>query len=1189
MKIPTLPTLLLAASICTLQAQSKPNVIFVLVDDMGWGDLGVFYQNGRGASPKFVTPNLDTVAAEGMQLRRHYCPAPVCAPSRASLLLGVHQGHANVRDNSFDKELENNHTLGTVMKQAGYATGAIGKWGLQGSGLPAPGRPQLRGFDYFFGYLEHGDAHYHYPKETGANVYDGTTDVVANLDKCYSTDLIAARAKKWIVDQRTASPATPFFLYLAFTAPHARLDVPTQAYPAGKGVAAGVQWTGSPGAMINTATGTINSFIHPDYAAEATWPEYAKRYATMVRRIDDAVADLIQTLKDLSIDENTMIVFTSDNGPANEAGTGGSYTYNPTHFDSFGPMDGIKRDTWEGGMREPTLVRWPGHVTAGAISTAASQFHDWMPTLAEIAGLPAPARTDGVSLMPTLTGTGTQRESTIYVEYQYSGTTPSYIEFETTRRGSTRNQEQVIHLDGYKGIRYNIGSATDDFQIYNTLTDSKETTNLAGSSAYFTNLQQRMKDRVLQVRRPGGGVSRPYDSSNIPPATVTSTVAGLDYRAFEGTYPWVPDFTPLTAAANGSCSGIDLAVRTRNDQIGLLYTGYLNVPADGTYTIYLTTDSRAFLRLHDASIIDADFGYTGGVERSASVNLKAGKHPLRLGYVRGAGGTPSLSLQWSGPGISKQSIPAANLLRTSTEPVPPTANPDSATTTSGTSKTITVLSNDTAGSGPGPLAVTAVSTPTHGTAVISGGTQVIYTATAGYTGADSFTYTLSDGLGTATGSVAMTVVASIPPSANPDSATTAAGTSVSIPVLANDTDDGAPAPLSISAVTQPSGGSTAITGSNITYTPRSGFYGADSFTYTITDGADTNTATVSVTVQAPPGSTLWTTTFSGTEGTNRDITQANGAAAFTDTLSADDANLIFQDTSFTGTVFMHSGSMATGTYYSPRTNVDNPAAANPQNGGWWQSELRYSGGSQTVDLTEVNLSMVWSNSSGNFQTGDTSVRDITLSAEYSLNGGTSWLAIATAQTYNLTVNGVSSSVPQTRAFTFASPLTVDHATEDLSLRVKAENTNATVGAYVNIKSIAFVGFVVPPVNDYTTWAAGYSGANLTDPNADGDGDGLTNNEERLWGLDPTKGGSVSPFVNPLNATSGTFTYTRRNPALTQANYHYQWSDTLEAWNDFIPANETPGGTSPVESVTGTLPSPLLGSSKRFVRVLATED
>jgi len=306
-------------------------------------------------------------------------------------------------------------------------------------------------------------------------------------------------------------------------------------------------------------------------------------------------------------------------------------------------------------------------------------------------------------------------------------------------------------------------------------------------------------------------------------------------------------------------------------------------------------------------------------------------------------------------------------------------------------------------------------------------------------------------------------------------------------------------------------------------------------------------------------------------------------------LSADDANLTFQDTSFTGTVFMHSGSMAAGTDYSPRTNVDNPAAANPQNGGWWQSEFRYTGGSQTIDLTEVEFNVVWTNSSGNFQAGDSSTRDITLTAEYSLNGGASWQQIAAAQTYNLTVPGTVAQQPQNRVFTFGSPLTVDHATEDLWLRVKAENANATVGAYVNIKSIAFVGFVVPPVNDYTTWAAGYPGANLTAPNADGDGDGLSNNEERLWGLDPTKGGSVSPFVNPLNATSGTFTYTRRNPALTQANYHYQWSDTLAAWNDFIPASEIPGGTSPVESVTVTLPIPLLGGSKRFVRVLATEN
>ncbi|MEP2777200.1 MAG: sulfatase-like hydrolase/transferase [Luteolibacter sp.] len=765
MKFFKLAPLVLAAFTCALPAQTQPNVIFVLVDDMGWGDLGVFYQNSRGSDPKFLTPNLDAIAAEGMQLRRHYCPAPVCAPSRASLLLGVHQGHANVRDNQFDKGLENNHTLGTVMKQAGYATAAIGKWGLGGGPSPAPARAETRGFDYFFGYLKHGDAHRHYPKENAISIYDGTTDIGDDLDKCYSTDLIAARAKKWIVDQRTASTTTPFFMYLAFTAPHARLDVPTQAYPAGKGLTGGLQWLGAPGAMINTASGTIDTFIHPDYASEGSWPDYAKRYATMVRRIDDAMADLVQTLKDLSIDENTMIVFTSDNGPANESGNGGSYTYNPTFFDSFGPMDGLKRDTWEGGMREPALVRWPGHISPGSISSSASQFQDWLPTLAEIAGLSAPARTDGVSLLPTLTGSGIQRDSTIYVEYYYNGSTPSYSEYEASRRGSTRNQEQVIHLDGYKGIRYDVTAATDDFQIYETLTDPKETTNLAGTSAYFITLQQRMKDRVLQVRRPGGGVSRPYDSENIPAIATLGTAPGLDYRGFEGSYPWVPDFTPLTSAVNGSSNGIDLGVRSRDSEIGLEYKGYLNVPTAGTYTLYLSTDSRAFLRLHDANIIDADYGYTGGTEVSATVNLSAGKHPLRLGYIRGTGGTPQLTLKWSGPGIAKEEIPTANLLRFSDAPTPP--------------------------------------------------------------------------------------------SANADSATTPAGSGVSIPVLANDTDDGAPAALSISAVSKPKGGNALVTGTTITYTPSSGVFGEDSFTYTITDGQDTATATVTVNVTRPFGSALW--------------------------------------------------------------------------------------------------------------------------------------------------------------------------------------------------------------------------------------------------------------------------------------------------------------------------------------------
>ena len=256
----------------------RPNIIFILCDDMGYGDLGVLYQNGRAPGlPREVTPHLDTLAAEGIRLGQHYCPAPVCAPSRASLLLGVHQGHANVRDQQWDKALADNHTLATVLRKAGYATAAIGKWGLGGDDVggttPADwaGYPTKRGFDYFFGYERHADGHEHYPKEAlysngSKECYDGTNNISSELDKCYTADLFTARAKKWIEDQRAAHPDQPFFLYLAYDTPHAVYEFPTQAYPAGGGATGGLQWLGTPGHMINTASGTVDSFVDPDYA-----------------------------------------------------------------------------------------------------------------------------------------------------------------------------------------------------------------------------------------------------------------------------------------------------------------------------------------------------------------------------------------------------------------------------------------------------------------------------------------------------------------------------------------------------------------------------------------------------------------------------------------------------------------------------------------------------------------------------------------------------------------------------------------------------------------------------------------------------------------------------------------------------------------------------------------------------------
>lgn len=753
-----------------LAAAPKPNIIFVLTDDLGYGDLGVFYQNSRNFAanrdlPAFVTPHLDALAADGMRLTRHYCPAPVCAPSRASLLLGVHQGHANVRDNQFDKELADNHTLASLLKQAGYATANIGKWGLQG-GAGFPGHPQNRGFDHFFGYLAHEAAHLHYPKEEGGTIYDGFTDVTAQLDKCYSTDLITAQAKKWIAERHAADASQPFFLYLAYSAPHARLDVPTQAYPAGGGVSGGVQWTGTPGAAINTANGTINSWIHPDYAtatwdhdhnpatAEVAWPEYAKRHATMIRRLDDAIADLRTLLGDLAIADHTLIVFTSDNGPHNEAGTGGSYTENPTFFRSYAGFDGIKRDLWEGGVRVPTIVEWPEGIAAGSQSAAPSQFHDWMPTFAELAGLPQPERSDGVSLLPTLTGAGVQRSGIVYSEYQIGVSTPNYADFESAHI-TARGEMQMLQLGDFKAVRYNTTSPATDFRIYNVAVDPKETTDLAGQPGVPT--QQAIKDRVLQVRRTGGGVTRSYDSEPVPPVVVPSLVQGLHYRAYETAASYVPAWETGTAVAEGDANSPDPALRSRDSDVGLLFTGYLRVPAEGDYRFFLTTDTGAFVRLHEAQLIDADYGYTaGGEAASGAIRLKAGHHPIRIYYRHGSSPDHALALEWSGPGFARQPVPASAFFREGVpHPAAPTAGADSVTT-SGPVR-IDVLANDFDDGTPAALSIVSVEAPAHGVAAVEG-TAIRYTPTAGFLGEDRFRYTISDGAETASAWVEVRVL-----------------------------------------------------------------------------------------------------------------------------------------------------------------------------------------------------------------------------------------------------------------------------------------------------------------------------------------------------------------------------------------------------------------------------------------------
>lgn len=625
----------------------RPNVIFVLCDDLGWGDLGVLHQNESKHDKRHQTPNLDRMAAEGMQLRLHYCPAPVCAPSRASLLTGVHQGNAEVRDNQFDKMLEDNHTLATVMRGAGYRTALIGKYGLQGNGDSAdnwPGYPTRRGFDEFYGYVRHVDGHVHYPADQWAlgngekhrspkQVWHNDDEVSSGLARCYTTDLFTARSKHFIADHVKEHPEQPFFLYLAYDTPHAALQVPATEYPSGRGLDGGVQWLGTPGKMINTAEGKIDSYRHPDYVGKG-WADVEERFATMVRRIDDCMGDLLATLRDLNIDKNTLVVISSDNGPHKESYIQGA-SYDPTSFQSYGSLDGIKRDVWEGGIRVPTLAWWPGNIQPGSIDSRPSQFHDWMPTMAELAGVPAPARTDGVSLKPRLTGQADAPEGIVYVEYVQQGTTPKYDDFRRMHRGRKRGQQQVIHLGGYKGVRLNVKSHDDPFEIYDLVRDPGETENLALAAGTFDDLQRRMHDRVLQIRRPNASAARPYDGVPIPAIATVDTKPGLAGQFFPGQFPYVPQVAGMTPALEVTLDdfGTDQMVVPSAGVVQL--SGFIQVDQTGTYTLRVKGRTKAFIRVHDAPMIDADFGYSAGEVRTAKMNLEKGLHPFRMTYSAG--------------------------------------------------------------------------------------------------------------------------------------------------------------------------------------------------------------------------------------------------------------------------------------------------------------------------------------------------------------------------------------------------------------------------------------------------------------------------------------------------------------------------------------------------------------------------
>lgn len=429
--------------------RAKPNIIFILADDMGYGELGSYGQQ------KMKTPNLDRMAREGLRFTRFYAGSTVCAPSRSVLMTGQHTGHTTVRGNAGQKDRRpqmlraEDVTVAEVLKGAGYRTGLIGKWGL---GLPGDeGHPNAQGFDYFYGYLSQHHAHNHFPDHLWRNnekvklrnrivaMGDDGAGYATNAVE-FAGDLFAEEALDFI-EAATNRVNQPFFLYYAPVVPHANNE-------------------------RKRALG--NGMEVPDFGpyANETWDEALKGHAAMVTRLDADVGRILQKLKLLGIQRNTLVIFTSDNGPHKEGGQDHEF------FDPNGPYRGFKREFTDGGIRVPFIAWWPGKVQAGA-SAHLGYFGDMMATFAELAGVAAPEKIDSISIVPTLLRPRTQggRATAAMAKPQRQH---RYIYFEFHEGGFS----QAVIMDGrWKAIRMKRLDAP--IEIYDMQVDPGETRDVA--------------------------------------------------------------------------------------------------------------------------------------------------------------------------------------------------------------------------------------------------------------------------------------------------------------------------------------------------------------------------------------------------------------------------------------------------------------------------------------------------------------------------------------------------------------------------------------------------------------------------------------------------------------------------------------------------------------------------------------
>ncbi len=425
--------------------KDRPNVILIVADDLGYGDLGCYGQK------KIATPRLDRMAAQGLRFTQFYSGATVCAPSRCVLMTGLHMGHCRVRGNAdpaIQSLADEDFTLAEMLRQAGYATALLGKWGLGDEGVGEPGHPNRQGFDDFYGYLNQIHAHNYYPeflwrngrKEPLRNVvrpagkeYGGFTGGVAQVKVDYSHDRVMDESLRWIAGHKDR----PFFLYLALTIPHA-----------------------------NNEAGKLGQEVpdQGDYASQP-WGETEKNFAAMISRMDRGVGTLLDKLGEWGIDRNTLVIFTSDNGPHSEGG------HDPAFFNSGGPLRGIKRNLYEGGVRVPMIAWWPGRVNTG-VSDHIGYGGDLMATLAELCGASVPQKLDSLSFAPTLLGRGEPKAHGFLYWESYEG-----------------REAQAVRMGRWKGVRPRWHAP---IELYDLDRDLAERDNLASAQPQVVDQIERI-------------------------------------------------------------------------------------------------------------------------------------------------------------------------------------------------------------------------------------------------------------------------------------------------------------------------------------------------------------------------------------------------------------------------------------------------------------------------------------------------------------------------------------------------------------------------------------------------------------------------------------------------------------------------------------------------------------------------